>query len=665
MKTKPTPGGPFAPVNDPQFRRRIADALGATEGVTLPPDAAEALAAQITDRAADLITKRDKAGTARIRPERLRRQSVGGDDWVLELRCMPTFNVPWWHNLRVEHRWADSSAPARPWPIPLGSDTGSAAAALVTRFRSVQEAQDVLRWGNETLRSANSDPTRGYSLAADLARNGQEQPGCCVLHAVVWDDDDGVEQVRYLLANVLGNSRAMYRLDLLNVRWEEAVFGLRLGTLRAARPGSEYGHEKVGGSHVAIADPAEAWNRLMAVYETLYERGLDSDGVPEGYEAVPERVDLQAAARLASAPCWVVVGVSDPSRTLELVQRRNLRDHLRGNQELEAEARYLAMGAEVIDAYCAEGRLPAAHAPAVKGAVDPGVLAPGGARDEAEGVRRAMLQSLLFPTDDGDRRLVAAALGEPTRKKDLRSTDTDLRSRVLTALVTRGQLNSRVGEVFSVGETKDGVPSSGKPLLELVADAAARPSGGEADELLGFHALVALGEAGIYEADRGSSSERREPRNVKQALLRDRVRAVGLVGELLRASASGRHPRQVGEAGEAVPDSQATREWFNQAFPKRAMPDEAEGAPPYVAPPASPEQRLQEAMIAAAEVLATGIEADVGELEDRVGEVIALCNEHDLKLDMDWIQEFSSHCAKARNRLMDANRHDELVRIAR
>lgn len=85
------------------------------------------------------------------------------------------------------------------------------------------------------------------------------------------------------------------------------------------------------------------------MYEVLNDL-TDNDSVEHGYERVLEQVQLEGAALVADAKCRVVVGVSDTTRVLELVQKCNLRDHLRGNQELEAEARYLAMGAEVIDA---------------------------------------------------------------------------------------------------------------------------------------------------------------------------------------------------------------------------------------------------------------------------------------------------------------------------
>lgn len=228
MRTKPSPGEPFPPVNDPAHRARIVAALLATPDVTLAPEAAEALASMITDRAVDLVG-RAKNGEARIRSERLRRRDVGDDEWVLEFECRPTFNVPWWHNTRVEHRWADPGAPRRPWPTPLPTASGSPTASLMSRFDSTAHMFEVLGFANTMLDSANSDATRGYSLEADLARNGQERAGVAVIHATAWPGVEGHDVVRYALANVLGNSRAQARLNLLGISWEEAMFGLHRG----------------------------------------------------------------------------------------------------------------------------------------------------------------------------------------------------------------------------------------------------------------------------------------------------------------------------------------------------------------------------------------------------------------------------------------------------
>jgi hypothetical protein len=105
VKRKPSPGTPFPPVNDPPYQARIVEALLATEGVTLRRDAAHLLASMITDRASDLITKPDKAGRAQIRRERLYERRVGDNDWVLEVKCRPTWNAPWSHNTRIEPEW--------------------------------------------------------------------------------------------------------------------------------------------------------------------------------------------------------------------------------------------------------------------------------------------------------------------------------------------------------------------------------------------------------------------------------------------------------------------------------------------------------------------------------------------------------------------------------
>jgi hypothetical protein len=548
-----------------------------------------------------------------------------------------------------------SGAPRRPYPAPVGVETGQPTAALVTRFDSFDHAQTVIGWANQQLRDSNSDLKRHYSLSADLGRNGQEVAGVAVLHAVTWPDEAGHESTRFGLANVLGNSRAMYRLDHLGVRWEEAAFGLRLSTLRAARAGEEHAEEQTAeGRDRVLSDQADSWNRLMAVYETLYESGQP----PKGYEAVLERVDLEAAARLAEAECFVIVGVSDPERSLELVQRRNLRDHLRGNQELDPAARALALGADVVDRCVAAGIVPHAHGAALVGAVPPDVLLPDGSGFDAEGARRGYLGELLFSSDDRYHAPVAAALGEPARKSDLRRSHIDLRSRVLAALVSRGRVNPRVGQVITLTDAKTDSALSGQSVSSLLRAAQSDPFSSAADELLGFHALLLLAEERLYEAVRGSSDAPRQPMNVKAALLRDRRRAVGLLAEIVDARAENRTPCQVDETGEVIRDLTANLAWFNETFPADwAAPAGSTGR-------RSTHQQLEDVKHRARETV-DELGRQVARLRDHVDAIVGLCEGHGLPLDAEWVKNVNFDCSTTRDLLMKVNRADVLAGLAR
>jgi hypothetical protein len=527
---------------------------------------------------------------------------------------------------------------------------------LSTRFESLEHCQGVLGFVNSSLRDeTESEVKRGYSLFDDLARNGQEEPGVVVLHELVWPAETGGEVRRIGLFNVLGNSRARARLMLLGLNWEQALFGVRLATLRAVRPGAERAEELTADRrHLLLTDPGVAWNRLMAAYQTVSDALTSGEAIPEGYERLADEsiIDLDAAARIAEAPCEVVIGVSHPERTLELVQELNLRDHLRGNLELGDEARALAMGDQVLHAYVNAEYVPAEHFTALSGKTVPDILAPARPRYEAEDVRRAQLERLLFPSDETARQLVSAALAEPRRKSDLRKAHITNRSRVYTALVSRGNVNPRIGDVFLKEEVTSGRVGDGQTLGELLAAATNDPTGVAIQRALDAQAVIMLGEHKLYEAARGSNVNRREPGNVRQALRRDPVRGLGLVKELHSARAEERRPRTVDAQGVPVEETTATEKWFDEAFPKNGgtTTKAAASAQTKPAPPETPEQQMHTEQAAVAGVVEKLDEA-TSTLRDTVTVLVELCQAHNLRLDTGWVEELNRRITANRNAL--------------
>jgi hypothetical protein len=156
----------------------------------------------------------------------------------------------------------------------------------------------------------------------------------------------------------------------------------------------------------------------------------------------------------------------------------------------------------------------------------------------------------------------------------------------------------------------------------------------ETGDYSGLHTFVTtrgmhwLAEHGLVDADRGSTEAqgeatgesgeerarfvRRTMINIRTALLDKPQRAAGLFKELAAAAEAGTWPRTVGADGNPVADSQATRVWFNEAFPKVRRPvPPIEPEDPPEQPPPSPQQQLLQAQEqffnATTDTLMTGI----------------------------------------------------------
>lgn len=627
-RIKPRPDGPFWPVNEPPHRARVVEALLADPRVSLDRRAAEALVSQVTTRASDLLMR-----TGALRDPLFRKYTLADGEWVQTLRVRTTLDIPWWHNTRVEPHWSDPKAPLRPWPT---TDTAEAPVArLHTACADYGAAVTLVDKAGIFLNDEISDLKRRYSLRDDMARNGQEHPGISVLHELSWPDPaSGGRLARTVLARVLGNSRAAVRLDLLGLTPVEAAFGIPLRALRGAPQGTARANELIGSAPAVIEDPAAGWNQLMAAYELASDAAAGEVELPDGYERLGE-FDLEAVARMAAVETDVVVGVSDPDRLLELVQKLNVRDHLRGNQDLEEEARLLALGGEILDTHRRDGRITATATVELYGAAPPDAIAPDATPVVAEAVRRARLLELIFPVDQTATRAVGAVMGEPANRSQVSGPQIRQRARVFTALATRGRHNPRAGEdVLTHPQGKRGVRLPDGSVVDWLEAAVADPDGNAADALLGPLGVIWLIENGLFGAPRGSDPQgRRTAQNVINALRADRVRAIGLMLELYSAAASGGIASEVDEGGQSLPGTQVSRGWFDKTFPptRRAR---SKGSKP-AAGPVTPAAELATAKID----LLTNIR-DAGEydtvLTEAIDRIVALCEENDLTIDDAW-----------------------------
>lgn len=631
LRSKPRAEGPFPPVNDAAHQGRIVDALLNDERVSLDRPAAEALAARITTRYADLVQR-----TGRIRDVAFRLYELPDGEWVRTLKVTPTFDIPWWHNTRIETHWADPAAPTRPWPSVRGG--GAPVAALHTACADYTHAVALVRYASSFLGQESSDRKRGYSLRDDMARNGQESAGIAVIHELSWPDPvSGGQASRFVLARVLGNSRAAVRLDLLGLTAVDAAFGVPLRALRGAVVGAERSDELHGTVPAVIPDPADAWNRLMGAYETAWDAVHGDLVLPDGHERLAD-VDLTAVEHMTKATTEVVVAVSDPIRVIELVQKANIRDHLRGNQDLDQEARLMALGAEILDAHRRAKRINADEMVMLYGATPPVTFWPGDSPEVAEAKRRALLLRLVFPTLDAATRDVGAVMGEPSRRNEVKGTQINQRARVFTALATRGQHNARAGEGSL--DRRAGLVGVSLPdgdVTDWIEVALADPHSREADALLGPLAITWLLEAGLIDAPRGSDPKgRRTAKDVIGALRANRPRAVRLVFALIYALASGEPPRQVTAEGETIHGTVADRVWFDTEFPATARrPGATAGSGTEGGPPAQPADRLKKAQ---ADLLdAVNVTAGAAtEIEELVDTIIELCEENVLSVPEAW-----------------------------
>lgn len=658
-RIKPRPEGPFWPVNEPAHRARIVTALLDDPRVSLDRAAAEGLAEQITTRAADLLLR-----GGGLRDTLFRTYELPDGEWVRTLKVRTTFDVPWWHNLRVEMHWADPATPARPWPTVRGT-ASDPVAALHSACESQDAAVAVVRKASEFLREESTDQKRGYSLRDDMATNGQERPGIAVLHELSWPDPaaSGGRRSRTVLARVLGNSRAAVRLDLLGLNAVDAVFGVPLRLLRAAPAGKERADERIGDAPAVLDEPATAWNRLMAAYELAADAAAGDATLPDGHERLAD-VDLAAVQRMADVTTEVVVAVSDPSRLLELAQKANIRDHLRGNLELSDVARLLALGAEILDVHRTRGVLTAEQVRMLSGATAPTALDPQGRPVVAEAARRAQLLTLIFPPDEAGSRAVGGVMGEPTNRAKVTGPQMQQRGRVFTALATRGQHNPRAGEaIMGRNDGLAGVRLPAGLVTDWLDAATTDPASPESQSLLGPLAVPWLVEAELFGAPRGSDPRgRRTASDIIAALRAQPVRGVGLMRELLFARAGNALPREVDEAGDPVPDTRATRPWFDAAFPptrRRTPPPPPPGPTP--GPPPTPEALLEGAQLTLVTALAEA-HGHATVLAEAVDGIVALCQEHDLTVDADWHRDA---VAAVDAMLLDLERRPEFGRLRR
>jgi hypothetical protein len=631
-RLKPRPDGPFWPVNEPAHRARIVEALINDPRVALDRQAAEALAGQTTTRAADLLMR-----GGGLRDSLFRTHQLPDGEWVRTIKLRTTLDVPWWHNLRIEMHWADASASARPWPTVRGT-ASEPVTALHTACDSQEQAVELVRNASAFLDEESTDLKRGYPLRDDLARNGQERAGIAVLHDLSWPDAaSGATRTRTVLARVLGNSRAAARLSLLRLNAVDAVFGVPLRLLRGAPPGAERANEKVDGAPAVLDDPATGWNHLMAAYELAADAERGEAVLPDGHERLAE-VDLAAVQRMADVTTEVVVAVSDPSRLLELTQKANIRDHLRGNQELTDVARLLALGAEILDVHRMRGTLMPEEVTVLYGVTPPTALDPQGRPVVAEAARRARLLELVFPADEAASRAVGGVMGEPTNRAKVTGPQMQQRGRVFTALATRGQHNPRAGEaILDRNGGLTGVRLPAGLVTDWMQAATVDPHGAEAQALLGPLAVPWLVEAELYGAPRGSDPQgRRTAADVIAALRARPVQGVGLMRELLFARAADTVARQVDVAGDGISDTAVSRTWFDAAFPptRRRTPPPPP-PPPVPRPPPTPEALLDAAQLALLTTIADA-SGHATELANAVDQIVALCGEHDLAVTDQW-----------------------------
>ncbi|MEV5344707.1 hypothetical protein [Streptomyces achromogenes] len=558
------------------------EAALATPGVNVPRGALQNIAPFLV-APRELLSAADAAGRRRLEAHTLRRiDTEAGDMTIVTVRMHGVGGVVWENNERISSAWHSLADPSgitedrrpltqvRPWTEVLSDGRKEVQAALHSTVASREELIANVDLAVDALKARVGH--RPYDLKQDLVLNGQQEPGLYVAQNFQLDEPPLVDQDGKPLhpaehwgwMAVRGNNRTKERQEIFGVTSAEVLAGVPL--------------RKLGGdSDELVFHPAD-W--LTKLSETLNEEYLDAGGWEPDSDSRAVR-----AVKVAVVQAQLVIGSTTPHRLYRIVQMSNRRDHVHPPLEFTQNDRSRALARSVLGAYVAAGQLDERTAEVLSGSA-PVTDLPGAASNatvsELRDLRSMMLLSEMFPVDREKRFIIRRVLSE-SPPSQLTASEVNRRARAWSALTSESYpkaWNPRIGEMFQVGDVREGLRISGRPLRTLLAVADTDDEAFE--ELISYRAAHWLAAFGIIDADRGSltgqkadeddgteaTRVRRTVRNTLNAMRNNRQQAVAVLREIAQAMDQGdRPPRRVNRSGQTdvVPMKAA---WFNREFPK-------------------------------------------------------------------------------------------------
>ncbi|BFU45749.1 hypothetical protein [Krasilnikovia sp. MM14-A1004] len=569
--------GPFQGPPPVEWRERFASALAATSEVNLPSEAIQLLTAYVPNP--KNYVSRDPNGNWQLKSGALRTINTGvGELTYIAVEIVGFAATPWPYNERTSTTWRSPADPAcggarpflpsaRTWTEHTANGAMRSFAALQTDVESVLHMSEILDRAETELEKGAG--RRQYNLIEDMAQNGQLEPGLLVFQEYVVPQSQGRRFVA--LAAVGGNNRASACHRLHDLTSAEVVGGV---------PRAKLGLE---GSDIAI-NPVQWLARYAAVR---------NQEVAEAQTQDVAETSAVRAAKVATVPAHIVVGVNQPDRLQQIVQSSNRRTHAHPPLEFQPNDRSRSVGRGVIASFAEGGLIDQMTAEVLMGdrsVTDMPGVDPNASVSALRDLRSMKLLELFFPTKNQQeaRRRLRAALSEPS-SSNLGGEQVRQRMRAWSALTSMSYpepWNPRVADVLGVAAAKDGISLSMRSLHDLLDVAADDATAFE--ELVVYRAPHWLAAYDIVDADRGSmgaqavrkdaadpdaddvETERRIRRGVTNAInamRADRPRAIALLREIAAAMDEGREPRRIDDGG-MVGDAPASQRWFDDAFPK-------------------------------------------------------------------------------------------------
>ncbi|OXM61380.1 hypothetical protein CF165_38555 [Amycolatopsis vastitatis] len=482
--------------------------------------------------------------------------------------------------------------------ITFFTPNGERAPVLTTADPVDMDRQALLFERMETALT-EADGERGYRLRDDIAIFGQKET---TLHAVflrqIAEPQDGGTTVRAVpdLTAIKGANRSRARLDLFGLKAYDIVFGIN--------PYRLMGIER----DYKTADPTK-W---VPVFAKLLKEAYSNPDHPGHQRA-------QEAANVATVEVGVIIGAGSLEGFHARVFDPNRVDHRRPPLDYALSEKAASDLRAVLRMLNTEGLITEADRAWLSGESRDPHETPGEPIVDRRDRRDRALFAIMFPSDDVDRLRLRRTLGEPAPSQTGRR-HVDARTRMISAVISDSYIhhwNPRVLDgVMNTSAIKTESFSSTETWRELLTAAE--------DDLEALKRFVLtrgmhwLAEHKIVEADRGSvgaqtedpESEtrriRRTQTSIRDALLLAPARTIGLMRELARAANAQERPRQVDIDGVPVDDTEASKAWFDTAFPKtsrRKTGDDTKPTDNPQTPPPTPGQLLLEARIALGEAL--------------------------------------------------------------
>ncbi|GAA1695538.1 hypothetical protein GCM10009733_108900 [Nonomuraea maheshkhaliensis] len=487
-------------------------------------------------------------------------------------------------------------------PLETGHLAGQPAPFLTTSPVTPNHLASLL----ETMESAldEADRDRGYRLTEDVATHGQQT---WTLHVPLvrrirekGSSGAGERSVVDLMA-VKGANRSRARLTLHGLKARDIVFGIRPQEMLRNKNNKQ----------------DEAWRDDPISADPYYWVPILANLLREIY-ADPEHSEHEAvrrAAKVATVPFQLVIGADDLSSFHNVVFDPNRVDHRRPPLDYGLADKAASDVRALLRELTAAGRLTEADRAWLAGEGPDPSPRPAESPVDARDRRDIAIFNAVFPADTAERALVREVIGEPapyaTGKRHV-----ETRTRMISAVISDGyghRWNPRVLDgLLPAGAIKNGGFRASTDSWSTLLDRAEKGDSDALDTFLVTRGIHWLAEYKIVEADRGSmgaqaqgeeseEGEENTPRirrggvGARAALLLAPVRAIALMRELARATNAGTHPRQIDEQGNPVPDTAATRTWFDQVFPKTGRrPKKPTPSPEPGNTPAQPDPTPQE-----------------------------------------------------------------------